>query len=113
MIGECYLHGFMDAEAFLGPLQELRRVKCELDPAGYWYPYFIDVTSNYETADDPRLGSMPPEWERVESERNPDDPPVFVRFKNNVTGEAINSDPRMLSESLKKRNLDLQIFQLI
>lgn len=108
VIGECYLHGRMDTETFLGPLEAPWKVKCKLDSSGYWYPYFVNVDSSYETADDPRLGPMPSEWETVETQRTSDDPPVFVRFRNKVTGEIMNSNPQMLPEALRQRGSTLR-----
>jgi hypothetical protein len=63
--------------------------------------------------DDPRLGEMPAEWERLEVIPSPDDPYYVQRCRNKITGEEINSDPRLLPEELEKRGVKLQTFRLV
>jgi hypothetical protein len=61
----------------------------------------------------PILGSLPPGWRRIERRRNPNDPYIFDRFKNNVTGDVVKSDPRMLPDILRARDVKLDSFLLV
>jgi hypothetical protein len=74
---------------------------------------YLNLTTCEQTAEDPRLDVLPPEWERMAYERSPDDPALFEVFKNNVTGETVNSDPRLSPEALRVREVKLEKFQLI
>lgn len=97
----------------LGPLPSHWNAIIRGDALGRPLHRYLDLTTYEQTAEDPRLGALPPEWERVPYERSPDDPALFEVFKNRVTGETINSDPRLSSDALRERGLKLQTFQLV
>lgn len=112
-VGSCYLHGFSSAEAFLGPLPAPSVIQYKPDSRGVETPYFFNKDTAEEAQQDPRLGELPPEWEAVQADRTKDDPHFFMWFRNNITGETMNSDPRMLPEALRDRGVDLQTFRLV
>lgn len=74
---------------------------------------YFNPSTGVVIEEDPRLDPLPPEWERVQADRTPDDPVACALFKNKVTGEVMNSDPRLLLEALAQRGVDLKTFQLI
>jgi hypothetical protein len=115
VIGSSYLHGFSDGAALLGPLPSPWIVQFQLDSSGYDDPNFHNLTTGEKTRQDPRLETvpLPPQWEEIEAVRTVDDPLHFRRFRNNATGEIMNSDPRLLSSALKERGVKIQTFQLV
>lgn len=113
VVGECYIHGLMDSESLLGPLPDPWKVLVDFDSNGIYDGRYLNPSTGVVTKGDPRLDSLPVEWERVYADRSPDDPLLLALFKNKVTGEVMNSDPRLLPEALKQRGVDLKTFQLI
>ena len=79
----------------------------------FYEPGFIYSITEEVSQEDPRLGPLPKKWERVELERTPDDPLLFAPHRNTVTGEIINSDPRMFPEALKARGIKFQQLRLV
>ena len=63
--------------------------------------------------DDPRLESLPGNWERAMYERHADDPAILERFKNSETGEIVNYDPRLSPQALEARCVELQLIKLV
>ncbi|KAF7917095.1 hypothetical protein BELL_0537g00070 [Botrytis elliptica] len=110
VVGSYFIHGLMDGEALLGPLPtpwktELYRRK----DSGYSTHF---VKPNEKTLDDPRLSPLPSEWIEV----NRDDGPWPISksyFKHLVTGETMDSDPRMLPQALMERGVKLRKFRLV
>jgi hypothetical protein len=113
VVGEAYIHGLEDAIGVLGPLPTHWKAFIRGDSLGRPLHRYVNLTTWEETAEDPRLDVLPPEWERIAYERSPDDPALFEVFKNSVTGETINSDPRLSPEALRARGVKLETFQLI
>jgi hypothetical protein len=113
VVGEAYIHGLEDAIGVLGPLPTGWKVIIVGDTLGRPLHRYLNRDKWEYTAEDPRLDRLPPEWERIEYERSPDDPALFEMFKNCVTGETINSDPRLSPEALRVRGVRLETFQLI
>lgn len=111
--GEAYIHGLADAIAVLGPLPAQWKVIIKGDSLGRALHRYINLMTYKLTAEDPRLGVLPPKWERVPYERSADDPALFEVFKNSITGETLHSDPRLLPEALRARGVNLETFQLI
>jgi hypothetical protein len=102
----------MDGEAFLGELPPgLRVIQDPLDrspPLKY-----LSAATGEEFSDDPRLGPLPQQWERIDYERTADDPMFVDYFRNTATGEVINSDPRWSVEALKARGVKLETFDIV
>jgi hypothetical protein len=104
----------MNCEALLGPLPSPWKSKRYKDSRAIFKVGFFNCETGEKIAleDDPRLGDLPPEWERLEVNETSDDPFYTQRCRNKITGEEINSDPRLLPEALEKR-VKLQTFRLV
>ena len=113
VVGDCYIHGLMDAESVLGPLIDFWKLQFGYDAGGCFVPHFFNHSTKETTVEDPRLGLLPPEWRRLPPVRTRDDPYTFARYHNDATGEVMNSDPRLLPEALRARGVRLSKFQLI
>lgn len=113
VVGECYVHGLSDAVGILGPLPDHWIAIIRGDALGRPRPRYISLKHQHEIKDDPRLGSLPSDWERVTSTRSAEDPSIFDRFRNLETGELVDSDPRLFPDALVARGVDLQHFALI
>ena len=112
VVGEAYVHGLEDAIGLLGPLPSHWRAIMKGDAVGRPIHCYLNLTTNEETIEDPRLDVLPSEWERKAYERSPDDPAYFTLFENTITGETVTSDPRLFPEALQKRGVELKTFQL-
>jgi hypothetical protein len=114
VVGECYVHGLENANAFLGPLPAPWRVVAIaiISSNVPEFRFYNPETSTY-TMNDPRLPSLS-EWERIDhDEYDCNDPQIYDYFRHKETGEIMNSDPRMLPERLKDRGVDLITFSLV
>jgi hypothetical protein len=105
----------MNGEALLGPLPAPWAPLRTTDSRGLYQVGLFNTETKIKVSieDDPRLGAMPPEWERLEVVPSPDDPFYVQRCRNKVTGEEINSDPRLLPQELERRGVKLQTFRLV
>jgi hypothetical protein len=112
VVGEAYVHGLEDAVGILGPLPSNWRAIIRGDDVGRPLHRYLNLRTFEQTAEDPRLGPLPPGWERVAYERSLDDPAIFEMFSSSVTGETITSDPRLSPEALQLRGVKLETFQL-
>ena len=109
--GECYIHGFMNGEALLGPLPKgWEPVEILEEGLGY-IGGFRNVNTGELSFVDPRLGGLPPGWSLKDSRRRADWNNWFV---NNHTGETMNwpLDPRVTAEALEGQGVPLQDFIL-
>ena len=113
VVGEAYIHGLGDAVGVLGPLPSDWRAIIRGDTLGRRLYRYLNLTTYEETTEDPRLDPLPPEWERMAHKPSPDDAALFEVFKNRITGETVNSDPRLFPEALRVRGAKLETFQLI
>ncbi|KAI1079341.1 heterokaryon incompatibility protein-domain-containing protein [Whalleya microplaca] len=113
IVGPCLVHGIMDGEAILGALPHTWIVEFYRDGMGVAVLHFRNKKTGELTTRDPRLGSVPDEWEQIERDRTVDDPRWFTCFRNKVSGETINADPRMQEKGLEKRGVRFQSFELI
>jgi hypothetical protein len=112
VVGECYVHGLGDAVGILGSLPDHWRTIIKGDALGRPTQHFLNIKNGEETVNDPRLGPLPAEWERVTSERLAEDPATFERFRNLETGAVLNSDPRWFPDALLARGIQLGSFSL-
>lgn len=104
VVGQCYIHGFGDGEALLGPL-----------PAG-WSRVdrgrkgnsYMDRATGILRLTDPRLGDLPYGW-RMVSYSSDDQPPRFVDV---FTRKSTYEDPRQTPEALRARGVDLRTILL-
>lgn len=113
VVGHSLVHGLTDAVPILGPLPSGWEVILLPDETGKLVQHYKSGKGGSYTDEDPRLGRIPPNWERVAKHRNPDDPEIFDRFRNMDTGELINSDPRLFPDALRARGVNLESFRLI
>ncbi|PLB34246.1 HET-domain-containing protein [Aspergillus candidus] len=118
VIGSCYVHGLMHSEGVLGRFPPGWKGIFLMDENGLDRPcYRCDESDSPDgtvtTEEDPRLGPVPPPFERVASQRTPDDPTNFVRFRNCETGEVVNYDPRLTPEALRGRGVNVETFHLV
>ena len=111
VVGECYLHGYMQAESLLGPLphpwQCVRRYSEEFERD---YQCLFNAENNQYQLDDPRLGPLPNGW-RVKSHA---EEASWNWYVNENTGEDSGDfDPRLTPEALKQRGVNVEEFRLI
>ncbi|KAH4013036.1 hypothetical protein HBI73_211990 [Parastagonospora nodorum] len=111
-VGPSYIHGLMEGQALLGPLPHSWDMI--IDHSNHISSFsFLNHQTKVCTTQDPRLGPLPLEWEAVEKEYETR-PPFYVQHhRNNVTGEFINSDPRLSPEVLKARGVDVTTIVLV
>ena len=107
----------MDGEGLLGQLPEPWKFRIVPGSEGLWSPGYLNPSTGTLSHEDPHLtsflGLVPDEWEAIKSERMPDDPKYFQKFKHKSTGEVINSDPRLLPGALKARGIPLEVMRLV
>lgn len=103
----------MDGESLLGPLPPSWEIHSVHNPGGQSEPRYWNVEKKTESRLDPRLGPLPDNWESIDQAKTVDDPLHFAPHRNRVTGEVINSDPRLLPEALIARGVKLQNFILV
>ena len=114
VVGACYIQGLMYAEALLGPMSEGWEYVKRLDQiSGGYQDAFVHKQSGRVQCEDPRLGQLPEGWSVKRHERE-DAYPIYV---NDITGEycgkAYATDPRMTSEELRLRGVDMRTFSLV
>ena len=109
--GECYIHGFMNGEALVGPLLKGWEPVEILDEGLGYMGGFRNADTGELSFIDPRLGSLPPGWTLQDSRRRADWSNWFV---NNHTGDRMRwpQDPRMTAEALEAQGLRLDDFIL-
>jgi hypothetical protein len=112
VIGTCYVHGLTDAVGLLGPLPPSVTLRVD-DPERRSNYQFFNSSTGVLTDEDPRLPPLSPGWERFEKEWTSVEPHVCAWFRNTETGEEMDSDPRMLPETLKARGVPLRTFSLV
>lgn len=111
VVGPAYVHGLMDSEALLGPIPHPWRVQ-QIQHEGRFSLRFLNTETNNLSVEDPRLPALKSEWQRIYRYYTADDPLYFAEFRNVITGQVMNSDPRLLPEALESRGVDLRTFTL-
>jgi len=113
IVGECYIQGMADAAIFLGPLPKPWRVQVTFDPATILrVRRYYNIDTGELRDDDPRLEPLIG-WERTSILPSNRDPPTVEWFRNTVTGEVVNYDPRLLPDALRARGHVLQTIKII
>ncbi|KAH8602924.1 heterokaryon incompatibility protein-domain-containing protein [Bisporella sp. PMI_857] len=124
VVGECYLHGMMHGEAFLGRL-----------PVGWGVPIKHGVDGSFRHTythgnavmqDDPRLGPLPEKWilrysgnsdlsdeDFYDEELNAEGEIRLLVFWDTDTNEGSRFDPRLTSAALRERGVSLTYFHLV
>jgi hypothetical protein len=101
----------MDAEALLGPTPPDHRIEYHDTPQSSLIQKFIHEESGRVMYDDPRLGSLPGDWE---FRRNyaPDELAKRL-YRNKKTGEVTDNDPRLAPEEFSKRGTPIRRLTLV
>ncbi len=100
VVGQCYIHGFGNGEALLGPL-----------PSGWRRPRhakqgeFFDRATGTWSLIDPRLGELPDGWQMVSNL-------PYAVFEKLSTGERTFYDPRQTPEAIRARGVNLRTISL-
>ncbi|KAL8788723.1 MAG: hypothetical protein Q9213_001537 [Squamulea squamosa] len=110
VVGECYVHGLMTGETFLGPLSSnWQRVGRYDEKTRLWWDAFVDGERNVRQVEDPRLGPLPEGW--VEDKHSKQH--IYCTYRNVREGYTTTFDPRMMPPALHARGVDLQEFTLV
>ncbi|KAE9381609.1 heterokaryon incompatibility protein [Stipitochalara longipes BDJ] len=112
VVGECFVYGLHDAIPLLGPLpQPWRGIAAWVhgDRRGI---RFLNTETREKTMEDPRLEPSP-EWKRVDTKLDRDDPTLYDFFQHKETREIINYDPRTEPDKLEARGVKLTWFSLV
>ena len=110
VVGECYIDGFMDGAAYLGPLpSKWQLVERYFEGGSNRYYSFLDRLSGEFQIEHPRLGPLPAGW-YIGDHRRKD---AFILYANDETGERTWRDPRMSPEALTARGVELREFRLV
>ncbi|KAL8712369.1 MAG: hypothetical protein Q9225_006954 [Loekoesia sp. 1 TL-2023] len=109
VVGECYVQGLMEGEAFLGPLpgNGLRAYRF-VDGSSTSYDAFIDRENETLQIEDPRLGALPQGWIKQDHDMQH----VCDLFRNVAEGWASSHDPRMTLQALRERGIKFEDFHL-
>jgi hypothetical protein len=109
-IGAAYVDGCMKGEGLVGPLPAHVDMLLHETREGLNQWRFRDRRSGDVSMEDPRLGSLPPDWALDEAE----DEELRV-FRNESTGERRNAygDPRCDAEWLMQRGIQLEALTLV
>ena len=110
VVGECYIDGYMEGAAFLGPLSsEWRYVRRPVPCVDGWWDTFFNAVTGNSQIEHPRLGPLPAGW-RV---RRHAGEAAYNLYVNTNTGEEIRFDPRLTPDVLKARGVDIEEFKLV
>ena len=110
VVGECYIDGFMDGAACLGPLPGNWQLVTRLygEYSSYYYAFLNHQTGEFQI-EDPRLGPLPDGWYISDHEEKD----AWTLYANDETGEETRFDPRMTPEALTARGVEMREFQLV
>ncbi|KAK0641412.1 heterokaryon incompatibility protein-domain-containing protein [Cercophora newfieldiana] len=118
VVGYGYLHGFMNGEALLGRLDAPWRAYARFYagvPGADFLREHPDGTVVERAWEDPRLAGipLPSPWESVScTAQTKNGPRYYFKFKDTLTGEMSDSDPRLSPESLRSRGVPIEYFCL-
>ena len=112
VVGCAYALGLDDGEALLGKLAHPWKLEFVHTSIIGIEKRFVNTSTGTITSEDPRLGPMPEEWEGTDQEPADFDSHFGPWCRNKLTGEIINSDPRLLPDALRARGVELQTFAL-
>ena len=110
VVGECYIDGFMDGAAYLGPLpSKWQLVRRYFEKFSGNYAALLDHQTGEFQIEDPRLGPLPAGWYIRSHEKKG----AVNLYANDETGVRTWFDPRMTPEALTARGVVLREFQLV
>ena len=110
VVGECYIDGFMNGAAFLGPLpSNWQSVWRYFEEFSNYYDAFLNHQTGESQIEDPRLGPLPAGWYISDHEKKN----AYNIYAKDETREETWLDPRMTPEALTARGVELTEFQLV
>jgi hypothetical protein len=104
LFGCAYVRGLMDREIVLGPLPEGSKVVRDHDE-GVPRQMFVNSKTQETSLQDPRLGTLPDEWEPTVIQHRLWPTKEADAFRNNNNGEILYSDPRLLLDAVRARGV--------
>jgi hypothetical protein len=116
VVGICNAHDLCDTTALLGPLPEPWMVEFSYSDtinAPMPQPHYVNTATREKTREDPRLGAIPQNWERISSEWTNTHPRHVDYFQDRDTDQIISSDPRLYPEALQSRGIVLDYVHLV
>ncbi len=112
VVGDCVVAGLMDGEAILGPSQLPWTVQLHLIDGDFRTKH-VNLENGMMMQEDPRLPALSEQWERVEVEHTADDPMFVDHFRDRITGQTQNWDPRLAPDVLRARGVQLETVRLV
>ena len=110
VMGECYIDGFMDGAAYLGPLPtKWQRTARYFEGFATNYYTFVNLQTGEFQVEDPRSGPLTAGWYISDHERKD----ALNLYANDETGVRTRFDPRMTPEALTARGVEMREFQLV
>jgi hypothetical protein len=112
VVGEAYCDEFSYGEVLMGPIPAPFKVvlRWNEDEQSY-YPVFLNSEAYSFQTEDPRLSHIPlPLGWRKRRHRKEE---WYHRFVNDITGEGMSGDPRLSTEALRERGVDIQALNLV
>ncbi|OBT80261.1 hypothetical protein VF21_00609 [Pseudogymnoascus sp. 05NY08] len=105
--------GLCNSASILGQLPHPWKIQL-VDQLGHPepQPHYINSETGVTTREDPRLGSLPPDWIRVQGEWQTSQPIFVDHFQNVMTGQVVHWDPRLDVDSLRDRGVAIKTFLL-
>ena len=110
VVGECYIDGFMESAACLGPLPSNWQLVLRYfeEYSNYSYAFLNHHTGECQI-EDPRLEPLPAGWYISDHEEED----AWNIYANDETVERTKSDPRMTPEALTARGVEMREFRLV
>ena len=110
VVGDCYIDGFMDGAACLGPLpSNWQTVWRYFEEYSGHYNAFLNHQTGEFQIEDPRFGPLPAGWYITDHKEND----AYNLYANDEIGERTWYDPRMAPEALTARGVEMREFQLV
>jgi hypothetical protein len=108
-VGGAYCLGFMNGEAFLGPLPRCFNIAFTfIEGDNSFSRVFFECETGKVLDEDPRLGPLPTGWRIFKM-----DDGQHRWYVNEDDGEPTRSDPRLCPEILRERGIELKVFEII
>lgn len=111
--GTCLVQGLVDGEGLLGPVPYPWAVERDDDIFGIDQQIFVNISTGQRTREDPRLPPLPKPWGYLDLENQLEDQQHPSAFRNAETGKILMSDPRLLTEALEQRGIELETVRLV
>ncbi|KAI0121336.1 hypothetical protein BJ170DRAFT_600012 [Xylariales sp. AK1849] len=111
-VGQCFVTSLCDSLSLLGPLPESWMVQCKRDKENRLRYYYVNLFTEEQTFNDPRLGPLE-DWEILDDVPVGQDSVNVAVFRNRKTGITRNSDPRLDVDALKRRGVPVKAVRLV